>query len=95
MVKCGVLAADTRTSLPRMAAIGDPLLFEIKLVRAHDLKSVEAAYTVEKIRERLDNSKRISGLQRVVRSLATQVNVTYLKSGLQELLKIDREQLWD
>ena len=71
MVKCGVLMADTRTSLPRMTAQDDQLLFEAKLVRANDLRSVEDAYSLEKIQERLYNMKRISGLQKVVRSAAT------------------------
>ena len=71
MVEFGVFVADTRTSLPRMTAQDDQLLFEAKMIRANDLRSVEAAYTLEKIQERLYNMKRISGLQKVVRSAAT------------------------
>ena len=76
-----------------MTAQEDQLLFEAKLVRANDLLSVEAAYSLEKIQERLYNMKRISGLQKVVRCAATQVNMTYLAQGMKELLQVDREQL--
>ena len=71
MEEFGVFAAYTRTLLPRITAQEDQLLFEAKLVRANDLRSVEDAYSLEKIQERLYNMKRISGLQKVVRSAAT------------------------